>query len=99
MKNMKPGLNKALFWDIDYKSVDYEKHARFIIERVLSRGNLHDWQELKKYYGLNKIQNEVVQIRYLDKITLNFCHTFFNIQKDKFRCYNTEPSIRQLWSY
>ena len=35
MKDMKPGLNKALFWDIDYKSVDYEKHARFIIERVL----------------------------------------------------------------
>ena len=96
---MRPNLSKVLFWDIDYSEIDFEKHARFVIERVLTRGNLHDWKELKRYYGLDRIKKEVVNIRYLDKITLNFCHTFFNIQKEKFRCYNTEPSIRQLWNY
>ena len=96
---MKPTLNRALFWDIDYQEIDFEKHARFVIERVLTRGNLQDWKELKRYYGLNKIKDEALNIRYLDKITLNFCHTLFNIQKEKFRCYNTEPSIRQLWNH
>ncbi len=96
---MKPTLNKALFWDTNYQNIDYEKHSRFVIERVLTRGNLQDWKELKLYYGLNKIKDEAINIRYLDKITLNFCHTFFNIQKNKFRCYNTEPSIRKLWNY
>ena len=96
---MKPILNKALFWDIDYQEIDFEKHARFVIERVLTRGNLQDWKELKRYYGLNKIKDEALNIRYLDKVTLNFCHTLFNIQKKEFRCYNTEPSIRQLWNY
>jgi len=96
---MKPILSKTLFWDIDFDTIDYEKHARLVIERVLTRGNWNDWQELKKYYGLTKISSEVVNIRYLDKITFNFCHTFFNIQKEKFRCYNTAPSIQQLWNY
>ncbi len=96
---MKPDINKALFWDIDYDNINYKEHARFVIERVLTRGNFNDWQELKRYYGLGKIKEEVVNIRYLDKTTLNFCQKFFNIKKEKFRCYNTEPSIRKLWSY
>lgn len=96
---MKPKLNKALFWDTDYKNIDYNKNARFVIDRVLSRGNIQDWRELKKFYGFERIKKEVINIRYTDKITFNFCHTVFNIPKEKFRCYNTEPSIRQLWNY
>ena len=99
MKKLNPKLNKALFWEIDYQTLDYEKHARFVIGRVLTRGNWEDWLELKRYYGLDKIQNEALQIRHLDKKTLNFCHTFFNIPKEQFRCYNTEPSLRKLWNY
>ncbi len=61
--------------------------------------NLEDWKELNSFYGLEKIKAEALQIRYLDKKTLNFCHTLFDIKKDKFKCYNTEPSIQQLWNY
>jgi len=99
MKKTKPQLNKALFWDTDFEQIDYKKHSRFVIERVLTRGNWNDWKELKNYYGFHKIKVEALKIRYLDKITLNFCCTFFNIPKEQFRCYNTEPSIRQLWNY
>ncbi len=96
---MKPNLSKPLFWDVDYESIDYEKNSRFVIERVLTRGNFQDWRELRDFYGLDKIAEEVIEIRYLDKLTFNFCHKLFNIEKEKFRCYNTEPSIRQLWNY
>ena len=96
---MQPKLNKALFWDIDFKNIDYEKYDRFVIERVLTRGNWYDWQELKKYYGLSRIKDEVVQIRYLDKISLNFCQTLFNIPKEKFRCYKTRQFTLQHWNY
>lgn len=96
---MNPDFSKALFWDIDIKELDYEKHARYIIERVLTRGNWSDWQKLKAHYGLKKISDEAMKIRYLDNKTFNFIHTLFNIPKEKFRCYNTEPSIRKLWAY
>jgi hypothetical protein len=32
-----------LFWDTDETALDPEKHTRFIIERVLTRGRLKDW--------------------------------------------------------
>jgi len=92
-------LSKALFWDTDIKKIDYERNARHIIERVLQRGMLNDWFEIKKYYGLDRIKQEILQIRYLDKISLNFCSKYFKISKEQFKCYNTEQSIQKLWNY
>ena len=92
-------INKKIFWDIDTRAMDFNKNARFIIERVLTRGTMNDWQQIKQLYGLEKIKQEVVQIRFLDKITLNFCSKFFDIPKNQFKCYNTPPSYRQLWNY
>lgn len=95
---MKPDLSKSLFWDVDISTLNDQKHARFIIERVLTRGNWSDWQALKAFYGLQKIRDEALHIRYLDKKTLNFCSVLFNINKEEFRCYTTAQSIRELWS-
>ena len=39
-------LSKTLFRDTDIKKLDYEKHARHIIQRVLMRGMLSDWFEI-----------------------------------------------------
>lgn len=92
-------LSKTLFWDTDINKLDYEKHARHIIERVLMRGMLSDWFEIKKHYGIEHIKKEILKIRYLDKVTLNFCSKYFHISKQQFKCYNTAPSIQQLWNY
>jgi len=93
-------LNKNTFFGIRI-SVSWitKKNARHIIERVVMRGMLSDWFEIKKYYGINRIKDEVVRSRYLDKTTLSFCSSYFNLAKEQFRCYNTEPSIRKLWNY
>jgi len=74
-----------LFWDTDETTLNLEKHARFIIERVLSRGRLSDWFTLLELYGRDRIKNEALKIRYLDKVTLNFCSTLFSVPKSKFR--------------
>lgn len=95
----KPKLSKTLFWDTDFDSVDFQKHSKKIIERVISRGTIEDWFAIKRYYGLEKIKTEVLEIRYLDKLTLNFCSKYFDIPKEKFRCYNIKQSIQELWNY
>ena len=92
-------LSKSLFWDVDYNTIDWEKNCQFVIYRVLMRGTLEDWNEIKQYYGLEKIKNVATYLRYLDKKTLNFCSIYFDIPKEKFRCYNTNPSIQKLWNY
>ncbi|NJK83334.1 MAG: hypothetical protein HC912_05460 [Saprospiraceae bacterium] len=92
-------FSKNLFWDIDENSLDLDKHAKFIIERVLSRGKLSDWFNMMQLYEIDRIKKEVLKIRYLDKVTLNFCSYIFNIPKSKFKCYKQPPSIQQLWEY
>ena len=95
---MKEKFNKSLFWDTKLENIDLENHARFVIERVITRGLLKDWFILKSHYGYEKIKTEVVNIRSMDKITLSFCSHFFNIPKTEFRCYNTKPFIQKLWN-
>jgi hypothetical protein len=90
MKKMELEFNfsKALFWDVDLADLDIEKHSKFIIERVVSRGNMQDWQLLKKMYGKNRIKNEVLKIRCLDKKTVGFLSVYFTVEVSEFRCCN-----------
>lgn len=92
-------INNNLFWDIDINDLNLDKHVRFIIERVLTKGDLNDWFEMKKIYGLNRIKQEVIQIRYLDKKTLNLLSLFFHIPKEDFRCYKTKLYPPEFWNY
>jgi hypothetical protein len=92
-------INPTLFWDIEFAELDYEKNARQVIERVITRGSMKDWYEIKTYYGLDKIKSEIIRIRSLDKVTLNFCSKYFQIPKNQFKCYNIPQSYQQLWNY
>lgn len=93
-------LTKGLFWDTDFNTINYQKHSRKVVERVLTMGTLSDWFEIKNYYGLDRIKDEVIQIRYLDQETLNFCCEFFNLKKEDFRCYTFQQSGHHLhWQY
>ena len=88
MNKSKIEFNKALFWDVQIDSLDIETHARFIIERIVSRGDLADWKLLKKIYGKKKIKQEVLGIRSLDKKTVSFLSVYFGMEKADFRCYS-----------
>lgn len=82
-------FNPALFWDTDMKSINPELHANYIVERVVTRGNMADWKRIKEMYGLGKIKNICTQIRSLDKNTLSFLCAYFDTSKEEFRCYKS----------
>ncbi len=98
-KKMKKELNKNLFWDIDFNLLDLDSNSQFIIERILAIGDLSDWFILKNLYSLERIKEEVVNIRNFTPKTLNFLSVILNIPKEKFRCYNIRQSITKLWNY
>jgi len=97
--NTAPHLTKEIFWDVDFDHLDFDKHARFVIGRVLMRGTLEDWFEIKRYYGPERIKKEATQLRYFDKKTLSFCSVYFDVPRAKFRCFIEPPSIKKLWNY
>lgn len=86
-------LSKNLFWDTDLKDIDEEAHAHFIIKRIVHRGTFEDWKIIRKHYGMNRLKNEIINIRDMDKKSLSLFSLIFDTEKEKFRCYSTKQWI------
>ena len=92
-------LPSYLFWDIDIKSVDFSKNARFIIQRVIQKGSLKEWKVIKNFYGIDFIKKEILLMRDLDPKTLNFFSTYFGLNKNNFRCFTIQQSTPKHFNY
>ncbi len=90
---------KELFWDVDPESIDQDKHARFVIERVLSRGTMSDFLELQRIYSKEWIRGELHFCRSLDTKTVSFCSVYYGLKKEDFKCYTTKLSNQKHWIY
>ncbi len=92
-------LSAFLFWDVDRKTIDYNKHSPYIIGRVLSMGTMEDFKIIKALYGKPKIKHITQQLRYMDDRVLYFCSAYFNVPVTQFRCYILKQSNPAHWSY
>ncbi len=92
-------LSKMLFWDCDYSKINWENSYVFVIIRVLERGTLDEWFEIKRHYGMEKIKETTLHARYLSKKTLSFCSTIFDTPIEQFRCYKLMSSSPEHWIF
>ena len=92
-------LSRSLFWDVDPETIDPDKHVLFIIERVLTRGTWEEFQIIMTHYGKETVGSTATLIRHLDKKTLSFCASYFNIPKEKFKCYLQQQLHQTHWDY
>ena len=53
-------LRKSLFWDTDFEKIDWQNHAKAIIQRVFERGNEAEKSEIERFYGKEKIENALL---------------------------------------
>jgi len=81
-------LSKYLFWDVNSEKLDEISDMKLILERVFTRGTEKDEIEVFKYYGRNPIKESVVEIKYLDKKTLNYLSIILDIPKERFLCFS-----------
>ena len=87
-----------LFWDIDKNKLDFEKSKNQIIYQVVEYGMMKDWKLIHQLYSKEEIKNVVINLRSLDKKTLNFLALYFNIDKTTFRCYKNSLSASSFWN-
>jgi hypothetical protein len=92
-------LRPSLFWDIDVKTIDFDKHKGSIIERILMRGRIEEFREILAFYGKDVVKFVVLDARYLDKYSLAFCSAIFHTPITEFRCYKLAQSNPQLWDF
>ena len=95
----KPSLNNALFWDTDIEKIDWELNADAIIVRVLERGDLNDFREIRRAYGDEAIKKTAMTAKYLSARTLSFASFFFEIPKTDFACFRNRPYQIPLLSF
>ncbi len=85
-------LSEHLFWDVDRSTIDPEKHAAWLVKRVLEYGRWSDWQALVGQYGKPRLAKIVVTIRSLQPRAFAFCQAWFQLPPTAFRCSTSTPS-------
>lgn len=91
-------LDKKFFWDVDRKTLNYVKHADFIIRRVLGMGDLKDYRFIKKKYGVRKIKKVAQNTLWADSKTQNFWRLIFNIKQNKWKSKLSQKKRNPFWS-
>ena len=91
-------INPRIFWDMELGSLDYEKNAPLIIQRVLEYGDLKDWYAIKKHYGLDRIVSISQGFRTLDPVAVAWLCCLSNTKQEDFRCYRIAQLNPTLWN-
>jgi hypothetical protein len=99
MKSLISKLSKHLFWDVDIEKINIDIHAPFIIERVLNKGTLQDFQLLNRIFSSDETISTVKNLKNLDPKTANFAHIYFDIPKNEMKCYTKNQSQVKHWIY
>ena len=90
--NLIENLSKYLFWDYNASMLDPNMDKTLILERVFTRGTENDEKEVFSYYGKNGIKDAILDVKYIDKKTLNYLSIILDIPKENFKCYKKSLS-------
>lgn len=91
------GLPDSLFWDTDPGALHPEKHARYIVERVLEYGGLEAWYRMRSFYGDDSLREVVTSLRNLSQKSMRLCCVAFDLQPTDFRCFTAKPFPPAPW--
>ena len=97
LKDTNIELPDHLFWETDVNGIDMEKHAPYIIERVISFGSWENFRAIIGFYSKEAVLEVLLNLRFLDAKTLSFCSVYFDTPLNKFRCYNYMQSNQTHW--
>lgn len=92
-------LRPNLFWDVDVRTIDLQKHKTSVIERIVTRGRWQEFLEILQFYGKPTVKEVMLNARWLDKRTLAFCSAIFNTPSSEFRCYKLAQLNPEHWDY
>lgn len=93
------GLSDKAFWDVRFEDIDFEKHARFVIEKVFNHGSWTDQVAVMNYYGLDRMKMEVISIPYLRPTVVSFLSALLHIRKESFVCCKPKLFPELHWDY
>ena len=94
-----PVFHRRIFWDVDFDTLDYDKKANFVIERVFERGDVPDIRNCRRYYGDEKIREALTNAKWLSLRTIYLSCAVLSNDLTDYRCYITAQSNPEHWRY
>ena len=94
-----PTLDKRIFWDVDFETIDYDRYAPWVIVRVFERGNVADIRNCRQYYGDDIIRQALTKEKYLRKETVYLACAVLENQLTDYKCYTIAQSNPEHWFY
>ena len=88
-----------LFWDADPADLDFSKHRKYVVQRVLERGTLDDMRHMFSMYGFDNVVATSKTLRSLDPVSFSFIVNLSGQPKEAFRCYTLKRSNHAPWIY
>ena len=88
-----------LFWDADPADLDFSKHMKYVVQRVLERGTLDDMRHMFAMYGFDNVVATSKTLRSLDPVSFSFIVNLSGQPKESFRCYTLKQSSQAPWIY
>ena len=91
-------FSEHLFWDVDVDKMDIDRYPAFVIQRVLEYGMWEDWTQIRSYYSMQTIKDEVMNLRTLFPKVLNYISLYTDTDKKDYRCYKLAQLHPTLWN-
>jgi hypothetical protein len=95
----KPQFHRRIFWDVNFDTIDYNKYADFVIERVFERGDVEDIRQCRRYYGDEKVADALLNVKFLMEHRMYLAAAVINKSIEDFRCYKLRQLNPQLYPY
>ena len=92
-------FSSNLFWDADPADLDFSKHKKYVVQRVLERGTLADMRHMFSMYGFDDVVATSKTLRSLDPMSFSFIVNLSGQPKEAFRCYTLKQSSQAPWIY
>jgi hypothetical protein len=76
-------FSQYLFWDALAEDIDLQKNKRYVIERVMTRGKMEDFETLLTLYSKEEIREALKESKVLDPKTRHFSSWYFKIPENE----------------
>lgn len=96
-----PQFLKKYFWDVEFKELDREKSAHFILKRILEYGDEKATVWMRKSFTKRDIKDILTNFRGISPRSANYWATIFGIDKRNILCLQKPYLERQktFWPY
>ena len=96
-----PEFLRSYFWEVDFEALTPEKHARYIIAKILEYGDERALKWMFKQFNMNLIKDVLCKTRAVSPYSAFFWANVLEVDKKKVKCLNRSYLLmrKKSWRY